>query len=198
MASRITIQDIADAIGVSRNTVSKAINNSPGLAPATREKILQKAAEMGYKQFSCMNTVWQGQLITQAMKDPSVYPALSGAQPPLREIAFFSSSLLGGSHFAITMLDKFQREISQMGYSLTIHRITEEEVRSLRLPITFTRSCTSGILCAEVLDNRYAQMLCQLDIPLLFVDAPLCSADGIPPIVNPSSSVIWPFARPCT
>lgn len=30
MADRITIQDIADALGVSRNTVSKAINNPGG------------------------------------------------------------------------------------------------------------------------------------------------------------------------
>jgi len=49
---KVTIQDIADELGISRNTVSKAINNSDGLAEATREKILQKATEMGYKQFS--------------------------------------------------------------------------------------------------------------------------------------------------
>ena len=49
---KTTIQDIADALGISRNTVSKAINNSDGLADATREKILQKAVEMAYKQFS--------------------------------------------------------------------------------------------------------------------------------------------------
>ena len=49
---KVTIQDIADALGVSRNTVSKAINNSDGLAEATREKILEKVVEMGYKQFS--------------------------------------------------------------------------------------------------------------------------------------------------
>ncbi|MBR3384836.1 MAG: LacI family DNA-binding transcriptional regulator, partial [Atopobiaceae bacterium] len=36
MASRVTIQDIADALGLSRNTVSKALNNSEGLADATR------------------------------------------------------------------------------------------------------------------------------------------------------------------
>ena len=49
---KVTIQDIADELGVSRNTVSKAINNSDGLAEATRERILQKAIEMGYKHFS--------------------------------------------------------------------------------------------------------------------------------------------------
>ena len=37
MADRVTIQDIADELGVSRNTVSKAINNTGLLADATRE-----------------------------------------------------------------------------------------------------------------------------------------------------------------
>ena len=49
MAERITIQDIADALGLSRNTVSKAINNTGILADATREKVLKKAIELGYK-----------------------------------------------------------------------------------------------------------------------------------------------------
>ena len=50
--SRVTIQDIADALGISRNTVSKVLNQSDGIAQATRDKVLQKAIEMGYKQFS--------------------------------------------------------------------------------------------------------------------------------------------------
>ena len=43
MNKKVTIQDIADALCISRNTVSKAINNADGLADSTREKILQKA-----------------------------------------------------------------------------------------------------------------------------------------------------------
>ena len=57
MASRVTLQDIADELGVSRNTVSKAINNTGLLAEGTREKVLKKAIEMGYKQFSYLNSV---------------------------------------------------------------------------------------------------------------------------------------------
>ena len=34
---RVTLQDIADELGISRNTVSKAINNSDGIAAATRD-----------------------------------------------------------------------------------------------------------------------------------------------------------------
>ena len=51
MSNRVTIQDIADALGISRNTVSKALNNTGVIAEATREKVMQKAIEMGYKQF---------------------------------------------------------------------------------------------------------------------------------------------------
>ena len=46
MATKVTIQDIANELQLSRNTVSKAINNTGVLADATREKILRKAAEM--------------------------------------------------------------------------------------------------------------------------------------------------------
>ena len=43
MSNRVTIQDIADALGISRNTVSKALNNTGVIAEATREKVMQKA-----------------------------------------------------------------------------------------------------------------------------------------------------------
>ena len=42
MANKVTIQDIADALGVSRNTVSKAINNTGILADSTRERYWQR------------------------------------------------------------------------------------------------------------------------------------------------------------
>ena len=51
MGKKVTIQDIADALGLSRNTVSKAINNSEGLAESTKQMILEKAVEMGYTFF---------------------------------------------------------------------------------------------------------------------------------------------------
>ena len=52
MSQKVTLQDIADELGVSRNTVSKAINNTGILSESTKMKVLAKAVEMGYKQFS--------------------------------------------------------------------------------------------------------------------------------------------------
>ncbi|MFB3168460.1 LacI family DNA-binding transcriptional regulator [Neobacillus sp. 179-C4.2 HS] len=45
----VTIKDIATVSGVSFSTVSKALNNSPLVKPATKSKILKIAQEMGYE-----------------------------------------------------------------------------------------------------------------------------------------------------
>ena len=58
--SRVTIQDIADELGLSRNTVSKALNNGEGLADATRERIIRTAMDMGYKQFAITSSLMAG------------------------------------------------------------------------------------------------------------------------------------------
>lgn len=163
MADRVTIQDIADALGLSRNTVSKAINNTGILAEATKEKILKKAIEMGYKQFSYATT----------LQDISKQSNSSTETLQNREIALFTTKFLGDSHFSSTMLDKFQREISQMGYSLSMHRILSDELKTQKLPCSFDINRTSGIICYELFDYTYSKMLCELEIPTLFVDSPV-------------------------
>lgn len=185
MAERVTIQDIADALGVSRNTVSKAINNTGVLAESTREKILQKAIEMGYKQFSYINI----------SNNNLIYTADTPQQTG--EFALLTTSILGNSHFASTMLDKFQHEISQLGYSLTMHRIRSEEVENKLLPNSFNKENTVGILCIELFDYDYAKMVCDLGIPVLFADSPVL--DGRPlnadKIYMDNTSCIFSFVQ---
>ena len=165
MKSKVTIQDIADALGISRNTVSKAINNSEGLADATREKILQKAVEMGYKQFSYVSA------FASLSENPS------GETRPFHgfqgEIALFTTVFLTQSHFASLILDKFQREISQLGYTMNTHRVTEENLREGTLPLTFRPEQVKAIFCIEMFDRRYDEMVCEMGIPVLFVDGPV-------------------------
>ena len=160
---KVTIQDIADALGVSRNTVSKAINNSDGLAEGTREKILQKAVEMGYKQFSYFSAV---SAVAGKRVEAPASPGFQG------EIALLTTAFLTQSHFASTMLDKFQREISQLGYTMNTHRVTEDNLRQMTLPPTFQKERVSGIICIEMFCFDYDEMICELGIPVLFVDGP--------------------------
>ncbi|MGY0055542.1 LacI family DNA-binding transcriptional regulator [Streptomyces sp. LZ34] len=46
---RITIDDVARSAGVSRQTVSRAVNDKPEIDPATRQRVLQVAQAMGYR-----------------------------------------------------------------------------------------------------------------------------------------------------
>jgi len=163
MASKVTLQDIADALGVSRNTVSKAINNTGVLAEATRQKVLEKAIEMGYKQFSYASSIAD-------IKNPNI-----SQQKASGEIALFTGSFLNNSHFASTMLDKFQHEISLLGYSLSMHRVDESNIQDLSLPISFMSDNVKAIMCIEMFNQRYCEMLCNLGFPTLMVDAPVSS-----------------------
>ncbi|MBQ3393404.1 MAG: LacI family DNA-binding transcriptional regulator [Lachnospiraceae bacterium] len=159
---RVTIQDIADELGVSRNTVSKAINNSNGIAESTRERILHKAFEMGYKQFSYFNSPTNA----ESSDHNSEVPQYNG------EVALLTSVFLTQSHFASTMLDKFQLEISRLGYTMNTHRVTEENLRTKTLPFTFRPEQARAIVCIEMFDYDYDRMICDLNVPVLFVDGP--------------------------
>ena len=48
MARKVTLQTIAEQLGVSRTTVSTAYNRPDQLAPELRERVLATAAELGY------------------------------------------------------------------------------------------------------------------------------------------------------
>lgn len=171
MATRVTIQDIASELQLSRNTVSKAINNTGVLADATREKILRKAAEMGYKQFAYLPLFQEGAAKTAGL---SILPS------DKREIAMLTTQFLSSSHFSSMMLDRFQSEIDHLHSGMTIHRISPIELKEKKLPSSLDIQRTAGIICFEVFDYDYAQMLCDLDVPLLFVDTPVM--DMRPPL----------------
>ena len=161
---RVTIQDIADELGMSRNTVSKAINNADGLADATREKILDKAIEMGYKQFSYIQ-------------------ARSGFLPVPdgqcgKEIALLCGSAITPAHFATLILDKLKRDLRRWGYNLNAYRVERENFLRRTLPLAFDPGRVSAIICVEMFDRAYDEMICDLGLPVLFVDGPN-KRDGI-------------------
>lgn len=49
MKSNVTMRDIADKLGVSSVTVSKALNDKDGVSEELKERIKTLAGEMGYR-----------------------------------------------------------------------------------------------------------------------------------------------------
>ncbi|GJM72711.1 hypothetical protein HMSSN036_49270 [Paenibacillus macerans] len=88
---KVTIQDIADALGISRNTASKALNGSESIPAETRNKVIRKAIELKYKQFAFMDS-------------DSFLSKSSG------NIALLTENLPNTSHFGSTLISGLEKE----------------------------------------------------------------------------------------
>lgn len=161
MSNRVTLQEIADSLGLSRNTVSRALNNTGNVSATTRNKICQAAVAMGYKQFVSTDT---------AAPTVENHPLTAGAKS---EIALFTHAFPGSSHSGTKMLEAFHHKVDALGYKLSINIIRDYEINNLCFPANIDLDNIAGIICMELFSAEYCDFLCKQDIPLLFVDTPI-------------------------
>lgn len=154
MKTKVTIQDIADALQLSRITVSKVLNNSPNVSAETRALVLKKAQEMHYKN---INT--------------TPYSNAKAPVPQPKSFAFVMHFTPDAFHIGSGIITQLEQEIRSKGYSLTLHTITDEDIASLTLPPNLNRDLTEAIVCLELFHPEYSRLVCSLGIPVLFIDA---------------------------
>ena len=143
---RVTMQDIADACGLSRNTVSKAFNGRGSVPESTRKTILEKARELGY------------------------YQRLHDGAPGQGSIALLTQHKLRTHNFGTFFITSFTDQICRAGYTIKIYEVSRAEIAEKRLPPHFRTEETVGILGIELFDREYLELICALKKPTLFVD----------------------------
>lgn len=148
---KVSIQDIADSLGLSRNTVSKALNGNESIPETTRKKVIEKAISLKYKQFAFMTT-------------ESIVPKNPG------NIALLTHHMPNTSHFGSFMLSGLEKRISAEGYNLSIHILRENEIETVALPNNFNISGVDGIICIELFDKKYTELINNLGVPTIFID----------------------------
>ena len=146
-AKKVTMQDIADACGLSRNTVSKVFNGRGAVPPETQTLVMRKAEELGYGS--------------------PVNPVSSH-----KSIALLTNKMPKDAHFGTSLLTTFTDQISRSGYSLKIYEISGEEMKRKLLPTLFFPEQTAGIVGIELFDTEYLNMICGLKIPCVIFDGP--------------------------
>lgn len=156
---KVTIQQIADALGISRNTASKALNDTEGIPEETRARVIKKAIELKYKQFAYLET-------------DGLLPKKTG------NIALLTTNMPNTSHFGSQLISGLERRISTEGYNLSIHIVRDDERGEQALPVNFDASGVDGIVCIELFDPAYSRLLTELGIPVIFID---CAADAFYP-----------------
>lgn len=152
---RVTMQDIADACGLSRNTVSKVFNGRGAVPQATKDMILQKAQELGY-----------GMPATEPTK--TVKPSAAG-----KSIALLTRKIPVDYHFATYFFSAFTDQVCRAGYNLKMYEVSPDEMRLKRLPPHFSLEETAGLIGIELFDRDYMDMMCSIGLPTVFIDAPV-------------------------
>ena len=152
MTPRPTINDVARAAGVSKGAVSFALNNRPGLATETRERILAVARELG----------WTPNSRARALSvSRSFAVGLVMARPPetLRADPFFPSFIAG-----------LESVLSESGYALLLQVVPEHdhELRSYRRLAEEGR--VDGVFVTDLhVDDPRPALLAELGLPAVII-----------------------------
>ena len=150
MNNKPTIHDIAKALGIDSSTVSRALNDSPRVTKATKVKVLEKAAELGYRR---------NMLASNLRKNVS---NTIGVVVPRVSRHFFSSAIQGIEETAYSA-----------GYNVIICQSLEELEREKKIVEGLVEKRVDGLLISvsmETLNYDHLKVAKNSNIPLVFFD----------------------------
>ena len=147
--SKITMQDIADALGTSRVTVWKTFNHRAGVSDEMKEKILEKAHELGYDKFSS----------EQYLPEPSKAKTVS-----------LVVSRPDSSIFWTNIIHRMAQELSLSNINLMYTYVPTSCTSEYELPDVLKDDTVQGIIVLNVYDKHLLTLINKLDKPKVFLD----------------------------
>lgn len=145
---KVTMQNIADKLGITKVSVSKALNGQPGISNALRQKIISSSIQMGYTN-------------TKLNKKTENYNF--ALLCPKR---FF----LEDENFYTTIYYYLNKKATSNGHTLTQFIINSEEETSNIIPSQLYNNNYDGIFLAGELRHEFLTKLTELQIPLVCID----------------------------
>ncbi|CCQ96130.1 Transcriptional regulator [[Clostridium] ultunense Esp] len=161
MKKRVTMQDIANRLNLSKNTVSQALSGKPGVSEETRRLIEKTAEEMGYSYHK--------------YKRSSVASGKGNIGLIASDFAFSFKDFFGEIYLAI------EEETRKQGLNLLIQSINKEARDHFSLPAFIEEKTVDGILILSHITNAYIQKVISQGIPVVTVDHhdPSIDADAV-------------------
>lgn len=157
---KVKQQDIADALGISRITVSKALNNKKGITEKMRGKVLIKAHEMGYSQLSNEDI----QFVTQSSNSNLLY------QQTRKVICLFTYFKFTTNTFWAPIISSLASTLGVHGYDLSLCFLNILNENEIALPNNFDSSVSSGIILMGNFTKKHVEYFKTLNIPLISID----------------------------
>ncbi len=150
MGKNITMKDIAKELQVSTVTVSKALSDKEGVSEAVRQKIKQKADEMGYRYNS----------LARSMKEGVSYNV--GVVVAER---FFSDNA-----FYANLYQRLVIELGKENYSCILEILSYEDEKQDVMPKMISGNKVDGLIVLGQLKKHYVMALEKEDITYIFLD----------------------------
>ena len=148
--SKITMQDVADALGVSRVSVWKVFNDQPGVSDSLKNSIIEMATKLGY------NGIVQGNTSTESN---SKYKNVS-----------LVVSRPDSSVFWTDIIHSIAKELALHNVNLMYTYIPSTYNESFQLPDILTGGDISGIIVLNLYDKHIIKRISRLETPKVFLD----------------------------
>lgn len=150
---KITLQEIADIVGVSRNTVSKIVNGRFKGSPEVMDRVLKLMREHDYKGM--------GQFEHEQEREPEIQ---------VKTIMLLTKGDIAQSSFFVTLINEIQKSIAEKGYVLMFTTVYQHDIESRHIPMYIEKKKVDGILCMELFEHEYIEKLVSYGIPTVFLE----------------------------
>src|ERR1035437_7121088 len=147
MARFTTLAEVAQTAGVSQMTVSRAVNNRPGVSRAKREEILRIANEMSY-------TVSKTVQKSSSEKSRIIGLVAIELHNP------FAAELVAGAVGAARTA----------GYELLVYSLSESDHRPPKCVLNLFQQGTDGVIAVLPYEYKYLEMFVAARLPVITID----------------------------
>ncbi|WP_312372188.1 LacI family DNA-binding transcriptional regulator [Lachnoclostridium sp.] len=155
---KVTMQELADSLNVSRVTVWKVINNISGVSDNLRDLILNKAKEMGYFK--------AGHPIMDEKEDESYSFSSHHGQITVSVVVSRPES----SAFWMNIIHQIAKKLDESNINLMYTYLPSKFTADYVLPAVLTNGTIHGMIILNVYDYHLFTMLNNLSIPKVFLD----------------------------
>lgn len=167
MKRKMTSRDIANALGISRTTVSRALNGHKEIPEATRRRVLAMAEELGYKHYGYQHKS------TQDSKGNNDVQMMHQDQVELRQIAVLIPSGLNMNNegYWVDVLRGVEEAARANRCMIVVHFISSQDYTEHKLPYSLISKEVDGIIVIGIKNKQYMQTLLELEMPIVFIDS---------------------------
>lgn len=146
---KVTMQDIADRLGISKVTVSKALNEKDGVGAELKEKIIAASHEMGY-----------------------IPPSSIKKEETSKNIAILLNEKFadGEANFYLRCYQRLSFELSKLGYFTNLFTVNKIMKDKGELAAQFSQNHICGVILLGTFKKSFVENIKSLGIPCTLMD----------------------------